>query len=332
MSVRTVLGFAGASGFGRRSRSRRASAQAAADDGGAAVLRGGGAGRRRCRRSPSASPSIPPSSATTAPRRSPAATAARCASSAAAPRTRASWSSTAMRGSSPTRPTSRSSPTSPRASTSRRAASSPSISAPGTNGRTASRSPPRISASTGRTWRTTPEVSRFGPPKELLVDGEKPVVEFPDALTVRYTWSKPNSYFLPALAAAQPVEIFRPAHYLKQFHAKYAGLEDGEEDGRGGRRAELGLAALQQGPLLPERQPRLPDAAALGAEDAAAVRPLRLRAQSLFLSRRRGGPAASLYRPGRDLASRAPTSSRRRSPPARRTCRAPISPSPTSPS
>jgi peptide/nickel transport system substrate-binding protein len=69
------------------------------------------------------------------------------------------------------------------------------------------------------------EVSRFGPPKELLVDGEKPKVEIIDAVTVRYSWSKPNSYFLPALAAAQPVEIFRPAHYLKQFHAKYAGLE-----------------------------------------------------------------------------------------------------------
>ncbi len=70
-----------------------------------------------------------------------------------------------------------------------------------------------------------PDVSRFGPPKELLVDGEKPVVEFPDAVTVRYTWTKPNAYFLAALAAAQPVEIFRPAHYLKQFHQKYAGLD-----------------------------------------------------------------------------------------------------------
>ncbi|HWT29634.1 MAG TPA: ABC transporter substrate-binding protein, partial [Propylenella sp.] len=70
-----------------------------------------------------------------------------------------------------------------------------------------------------------PEMSRFGPPQELLVDGEKPVVEFPDETTVRYTWSKPNPYFLPALAAAQPLEIFRPSHYLKQFHARYAGLE-----------------------------------------------------------------------------------------------------------
>ncbi len=73
-----------------------------------------------------------------------------------------------------------------------------------------------------------PNVSRFGPPKELLVDGEKPKVEILDPLTVRYSWSKPNSYFLPALAAAQPVEIFRPAHYLKQFHAKYIGEDKAE--------------------------------------------------------------------------------------------------------
>ncbi len=73
-----------------------------------------------------------------------------------------------------------------------------------------------------------PEVSRFGPPKQLLVDGEKPKVEILDPLTIRYSWSKPNSFFLPALAAAQPLEIFRPAHYLKQFHAKYVGKEKAE--------------------------------------------------------------------------------------------------------
>ncbi|MDQ3559154.1 MAG: ABC transporter substrate-binding protein [Pseudomonadota bacterium] len=70
-----------------------------------------------------------------------------------------------------------------------------------------------------------PEMSKFGPPVELLVDGEKPVVEFPDAVTVRYSWSKPNPYFLPALAGAQPLELYRPSHYLKQFHARHAGLE-----------------------------------------------------------------------------------------------------------
>jgi peptide/nickel transport system substrate-binding protein len=70
-----------------------------------------------------------------------------------------------------------------------------------------------------------PEMSKFGPPEQLMVDGEKPAVEFPDAVTVRYSWSKPNPDFLPALASAQPLEIFRPAHYLKKFHARYAGLE-----------------------------------------------------------------------------------------------------------
>jgi peptide/nickel transport system substrate-binding protein len=76
---------------------------------------------------------------------------------------------------------------------------------------------------------TNPELSRFGPPKELLVDGELPVVEFPDEYTVRYTWSKPNPYFLPKMAAAQPIEIFKPSHYLRPFHARYAGLEAVEQ-------------------------------------------------------------------------------------------------------
>jgi len=73
------------------------------------------------------------------------------------------------------------------------------------------------------------KMSKFGPPEQLLVEGEKPVVEFPDATTIRYTWSKPNPYFLAALAAAQPLEIFRPAHYLKQFHARYVDAAKLEE-------------------------------------------------------------------------------------------------------
>ena len=41
-------------------------------------------------------------------------------------------------------------------------------------------------------------------------------------MTVRYSWSKPNPFFLPALAAATPLFIYMPAHYLKQFHERYA--------------------------------------------------------------------------------------------------------------
>lgn len=68
---------------------------------------------------------------------------------------------------------------------------------------------------------TNPELQATGPEIQLLVDGELPKVEFPDELTVRYSWSKPNPLFLPALAAATSVEIYRPAHYLKQFHRRY---------------------------------------------------------------------------------------------------------------
>jgi peptide/nickel transport system substrate-binding protein len=61
-----------------------------------------------------------------------------------------------------------------------------------------------------------------GPDKEMLVDGEKPVFEVIDAVTLRYRWLKPNPFFLAALAGATPMYIFRPSHYLKRFHKRYA--------------------------------------------------------------------------------------------------------------
>ena len=65
------------------------------------------------------------------------------------------------------------------------------------------------------------ELSPTGPPSDLLVNGEAPKVEFLDKQTVRYSWSKPNPDFLPRMAGASPLFIFRPAHYLKNFHRKY---------------------------------------------------------------------------------------------------------------
>jgi peptide/nickel transport system substrate-binding protein len=67
-----------------------------------------------------------------------------------------------------------------------------------------------------------PALSPTGPSPDLYVDGELATVEFPDPLTVRYSWSKPNPFFLPALAQATPLFIYMPAHYLKQFHEQYA--------------------------------------------------------------------------------------------------------------
>lgn len=65
-------------------------------------------------------------------------------------------------------------------------------------------------------------LSPGGPPVQMAVNGEMPKFEVLDETTVRYTWSSPNPGFLPALAGAQPLEIFMPAHYLKQFNQRYA--------------------------------------------------------------------------------------------------------------
>ena len=70
-----------------------------------------------------------------------------------------------------------------------------------------------------------PELSPSGPPSILLVDGQSPVVTFPDEHTVVYKWDKPNPYFLPALAQARPPFIFRPRHYLEQFHMTYSDMD-----------------------------------------------------------------------------------------------------------
>lgn len=67
-------------------------------------------------------------------------------------------------------------------------------------------------------------LSKNGPPVIMRADGELPTFEVIDETTVRYSWSKPNPFFLPALAAAAPFYIYRPAHYMKRFHRKYTEL------------------------------------------------------------------------------------------------------------
>jgi len=68
-------------------------------------------------------------------------------------------------------------------------------------------------------------LSLFGPPRVMVVDGQLPRFEVLDERTVRYSWSTPNPYFLPALAGARPLFIYRPAHYLKQFHQRHASAQ-----------------------------------------------------------------------------------------------------------
>src|SRR5579862_7998966 len=63
-----------------------------------------------------------------------------------------------------------------------------------------------------------PDLSPTGLPPQMLVDNQPPKFELIDDTTVRYTWEKPNPLFLPALAGPDPLFIYRPSHYLKQFH------------------------------------------------------------------------------------------------------------------
>ncbi|MDA0340636.1 MAG: ABC transporter substrate-binding protein [Proteobacteria bacterium] len=70
-----------------------------------------------------------------------------------------------------------------------------------------------------------PDLSPVGPPSIMKVDGALPEFEVLDPQTVRYTWPQPNPDFLVRLAGASPLYIYRPAHYLKQFHAAYSDPE-----------------------------------------------------------------------------------------------------------
>ena len=67
-----------------------------------------------------------------------------------------------------------------------------------------------------------PDLSRRGLPRELLAEGRPPRFEVLSKTAVRFTWDAPNPHFLPALAATSPPFIYRPAHFLKAFHPRYA--------------------------------------------------------------------------------------------------------------
>jgi peptide/nickel transport system substrate-binding protein len=68
------------------------------------------------------------------------------------------------------------------------------------------------------------DLSPFGLSQALLVRGKGPRFEVLDETTVRFSWDEPNPQFLTALAGPSPLYIYRPAHYLKQFHPRYVGL------------------------------------------------------------------------------------------------------------
>ena len=65
------------------------------------------------------------------------------------------------------------------------------------------------------------ELSPSGPSQNMIVDGVLAEMTFPDEYTVVIEWPAANPQFLQLLAQASPFFIYRPAHYLKQFHADF---------------------------------------------------------------------------------------------------------------
>jgi peptide/nickel transport system substrate-binding protein len=73
------------------------------------------------------------------------------------------------------------------------------------------------------------DLSPTGIPEFMMADGKPARFEVVDERTVRYTFEKPNPRFLPQLAGPTDPGLFRPAHYLKAYHAKYADKAQLEE-------------------------------------------------------------------------------------------------------
>src|SRR5579883_3215727 len=78
------------------------------------------------------------------------------------------------------------------------------------------------------------ELSPAGPSVELLVGGKPPKVDIIDERTIKYTWDGPNPHFIESQARAAPLFLYRPAHYLKKFHARYTPVEEITKGGPGG--------------------------------------------------------------------------------------------------
>lgn len=106
------------------------------------------------------------------------------------------------------------------------------------------------------------ELQPSGPPVPLTLGGELPTFRVVDKTTVRYSWTRPNPFFLSSLAAATPLFIYRPAHYLKRYHKKYA--DDAKLEAEAKAAGKSSWAALHNAmdnlygfdnPALPTLQP-----------------------------------------------------------------------------
>jgi len=109
---------------------------------------------------------------------------------------------------------------------------------------------------------TNKAVANESLPSVMLVDGRPPKFEVLNEHTVRYSWHKPNPILLPKLAGARPIFLYRPAHYLKNFHVSYTPLETLEKRAKSAKKRNwlalhyvVGRQYKNVNPDLPSLQP-----------------------------------------------------------------------------
>lgn len=109
------------------------------------------------------------------------------------------------------------------------------------------------------------ELSPNGPPEVMRIGDDVGNMTFPDEQTVVVSFPRANPMFLQQLAQASPPFIFRPSHYLKQFHVDFNTMEEMEamidsKRVRGWAPLHNKLDNMYQfdNPLLPTLQPWMP--------------------------------------------------------------------------
>jgi peptide/nickel transport system substrate-binding protein len=102
------------------------------------------------------------------------------------------------------------------------------------------------------------ELSPGGPPALLLVEGRPPTVTTPDPWTVRYRWAEPNNLFFLDQAGASPTMLYRPAHYLRQFHKAFTDPEKLKKMARAERRRNWAALHNKRDAMYVMDNPELP--------------------------------------------------------------------------
>ena len=105
---------------------------------------------------------------------------------------------------------------------------------------------------------TNPKLNEGAVDPAMLPAGKMPDVTIVDALTVRYSWPTPNPEFPLALAGASPLYIYMPAHYMKQFHIKYADRQELEAKVRHAGVSDWSALHTRMGRMYRDQNPDLP--------------------------------------------------------------------------